>query len=267
MTARRLFGSVSVLLIVLVAAMPLYAAKPKPKPRVAPKIDLKAVQLLRQMNDYMSGLQAFSVHVNTARDLMLPNDQALTSDLSYDLMVRRPDRMRVNMTSAARSAQVFYDGKSITIFTPEKNFYATRPAPPTIAEAIQDAMKRGVSMPLAEFLSRDPGQVLSRVTSATYVGSSMLGGTMTNQLAFRQKGMDWQIWIEDSPTPLPRRIMIVDRSVKDFPRFVATLSNWNTSPTFDESVFTFVAPAGAQQIPIGQVPKLPRSYRRPAPTR
>lgn len=264
MTARRWFWCAAVVLAMLIAALPLYAAKAKPAS--APKIDVKAVQQLRAMTEYVSGLQSFSVHVQTTRDLVLPTDQALSSDLAYDLMVRRPDGLRVNMTSAAGSAQLFYDGKTLTIFTPKKNFYATTPAPATIAETVRAAVKRGISMPMAEFISPDSsGRVLANLASATFVGSSMVDGVMTNHLAFRQKkGVDWQIWIEDSATPLPRRLMIVDRTTRDSPRFVATLSDWNVSPTFDQSTFAFVAPEGAQQIKFKELPR-PKALMKRAP--
>lgn len=267
MTARRLTWFTPVLFLMAMAP-PVLSAQPKTMTAktTAPKIDVKAVQLLRQTVDYMSGLQNFSVHVQTTRDLVLPTDQALSSDLTYDLMIRRPNGLRVNMTSAAGQAQIFYDGKTMTVFTPGKNLYAMEPAPGTIEETIKTAMKRGISMPLAELFSRDSrGKLITNVESATFVGTSLVGGVMTNHLAFRQKGgIDWQLWIEDSDTPLPRRIVIIDRQIKDYPRFVATLSEWNTNPSFDESIFSFTPPEGAQKIKFRELPKL-RNYGKQAP--
>ena len=190
MSERRLLRCVPVALLVLAAAMPMWAAKPKPV--TTPKIDPKAVQLLRQMSEYLTGLPSFSVHVATTRDVILANGQALDSDMAYDMMVRRPDGLRVNMASAAREAQVFYDGKTVTVFTPKKNYYAATPAPATIEETIREALKRGISMPLADFLYREAGKkLLGNVVSATFVGTSLVDGVITNHLAFRQKGLDW----------------------------------------------------------------------------
>lgn len=260
MVRSRLFRSAPIVLLALAMATPLFAA-PRAKQTSAPKIDPKAVQLLRQMGEYVASLQSFSVHVDAARDLMIPSNQALTSNLSYDLMVRRPDRLRVNMTSAAGGAQVFYDGKTLTVYTPSKNFYSTTPAAPTIEATIQDARKRGIALPLAEFIGGASHQrLLSNMLSATFVGTSMLGNTMTNQLAFRQKsGVDWQIWIEDSSTPLPIRLMIIDRKAKDYPRYMAMLSNWNTDAAFPAGTFTFTPPQGAEKINFKELPR-PRGF-------
>lgn len=268
MTVRRFTWSAVVGLAVLMAMLPLYAATPK-KTTLAPKIAPQAVSLLRQMSDYLGGLQSFSVHVQTTKDIVLPSDQALSSDMAYDLYVMRPNQLRINMTSAAREAQVFYDGTQVTVFTPKMNLYAVTPAPATIEETLQAAQKRGISMPLAEFIGKESHKrLVANLTSATFVGSSMVDGVMTNQLAFRQKsGVDWQIWVQDSATPLPVRLVIVDRKAKDYPRFTANLSDWNTSPSFDASTFTFVAPEGAQKIDFKALPRQQRNLGRMSPKR
>ena len=69
-------------------------------------------------------------------------------------------------------------------------------------------------------------------------------------MAFRGKDMDWQLWIEADSTPLPRRVVIVDRGAPGWPRYTATLSDWNTSPTLSQDTFTFSPPAAAQKIPF-----------------
>ncbi len=262
MVPSRLFRSVPVVLLALALAAPAFAAVKARPASAPPKIDPKAVQLLRQMSEYVSGLQSFSVHVDTTRDLMLPTDQALTSDMSYDLMIKRPDALRINMTSAAGGAQVFYDGSNLTVYTPTKNFYATTPAAPTIEQTVRQAMQRGIAMPLAEFVGGgESSRLLSNMASATFVGTSLVRGTMTNHLAFRQKtGVDWQMWIEEGDTPLPLRLMIIDRKAKDAPRYMATLSDWNTNASFSADTFRFTAPEGAKKINFRELPK-PRSFR------
>jgi hypothetical protein len=261
MSARRLINLAPVLALALIAALPIYGAKLK---STAPKIDPQAVAMLRGMGDYLQGLQSFSVHVDTSRDVLSPSNQALTSDQSFDLAMQRPDRFRISMMSAAGQAQVFYDGKTVTIFTPKRNYYATIPAASTIRETLKGIARRGIEMPLATLLQREPGQsITANIVSGLFVGSSMVNGVNTNQLAFRGKQVDWQIWIQDDPSaPLPVKVVIVDRRVNGKPRYTAYLSNWNTNPTFDTNMFTFTPPAGAQKIGFSQLPKQPRTFTR-----
>lgn len=188
---------------------------------------------------------------------MLPSDEALASSNSFDLIVQRPDKLRINMTSAARTTEVFYNGKTITIYSPLQNFYATHAAPGNIDEVVQAALKRGISIPLADLLVKNAGRkLLANVQSAIFVGSSLVDGITTNQLAFRQPGIDWQVWIEQGNVPLPVQLMIIDKSQKNWPRFMATMSDWDTSPVIDQSTFSFVPPAGAKEIDFAKIPNL-----------
>jgi len=255
----------AIVALALIAAMPAYGAKPK---AAAPKIDPRALTMLRDMGQYVQGLQSFSVHLTTSRDVVSPSAQALTSDQAFDLYIQRPNHMRINMTSAAGKTQVYYDGSTVTIFTPAKNVYAVMPAGSTILETLQLMRKRGIEMPLATLLQRSPDQPLTaNIISGMFVGTSLINGVQTNQLAFRGKQVDWQIWIQDDPSaPLPVKVVIVDRRVEGRPRYTAYLSNWNVSPTFDPAMFSFTPPAGAQKINFSQLPKQPRMMRGTRPT-
>ena len=64
-------------------------------------------------------------------------------------------------------------------------------------------------------------------------------------MAFTQETIDWQVWVEDSGTPVPRKVVIVYKNVKSVPRFTAELSDWNFSPKLSKSLFEFTPPEGA----------------------
>lgn len=256
MYERRLAILALILAVAIVAALPVYAAKAKTPAQV---IDPKAASLLREMNEYLMGLESFSVHVDTSRDVVSPSAQTFTSDHSFDLFVQRPDRFRINMTSAAGPAQVFYDGQNVTVYTPGRNFYATMPAASTIRATLPLIAKRGIEMPLATLLQRTTNEPLTaNVQSGVLVGTSMVEGVSTHHLAFRGKNVDWQIWIQNNPaTPLPQKVVIIDRRVQGKPRYTAYLSSWKLDPTFSENLFVFTPPAGAQKIRFSQLPRRP----------
>jgi hypothetical protein len=101
---------------------------------------------------------------------------------------------------------------------------------------------------------------MGRVKHAYYIGQSLVGGVTCNHLAFRGPDMDWQLWIEDGANPVPRRFVIIDRAVPGMPRYVAVLSDWNATPSFDAATFTFEPPAGATKIRF--VPAAVKALRR-----
>ena len=93
-------------------------------------------------------------------------------------------------------------------------------------------------------------RLTSGVISGFYAGLHKVAGVPCHHLAFRQKDLEWQIWIEDGPTPLPRKFLINDKKAKGL-QFTALFTKWNTSPQLEDSVFTFVPPEKAEKIDLG----------------
>lgn len=252
---RKILFFLSLVLLTLPATQPLQAAK-KPQSVKKQAIDTQALQILRQMTDYMSRLNRFKVHAETSRDVVLPSGQILESDQAFDVVVERPNHLRVDMQSAAGNKQVFYDGRTFTVYTPAQKLYASVPAPPTLEQLVQALRsKYGLEIPAADLFSSNSYQALTRgVTSGTYVGESLINGVLCHQLAFRKKDIDWQIWIQSGNMPLPIKLVIRDKLQKGFPQYTGVFSEWNVSPTFNESIFTFVPRPGDKKISIKEMP-------------
>jgi hypothetical protein len=70
------------------------------------------------------------------------------------------------------------------------------------------------------------------------VGAVTIDGVATDHYAFREADRDWEIWIEHSGRPVPRKLVIVDRSDQARPTYVARLT-WNVAPTLTAEDFTF----------------------------
>ena len=79
--------------------------------------------------------------------------------------------------------------------------------PGTIDAMLEDLHERfDTHQTLADFLFSDPYKVFTEhVQSGTYVGLHYVGKTKCHHLAFRQKLLDWQIWIDAGDQPLPRK--------------------------------------------------------------
>ena len=215
--------------------------------RPAPKIEPQAAQVLKQMTEYL-GLQQFSVQAEITEDVLL--DSGLNSGReSVTASVRRPDRLRVDSEGDVDDRQLFYDGKTITLMDLSKNVYSTIDVPPDIDAALNHTIKAYNLRALADLIYANAYDYLMEGTLAGfYLGLSKVQGHLCHHLAFRQKEIDWQIWIENGPTPLPRKFLITDKKAKGL-QVTALLSQWNTSPQLEESLFTFVVPAKAEKSP------------------
>jgi len=71
-----------------------------------------------------------------------------------------------------------------------------------------------------------------------------------HHLAFRQEGIDWQIWIEDSDQALPRKLVITLKEQPGHPQYLALIDKWNLTPDAPDSAFEFTPPAGAKRIDL-----------------
>jgi hypothetical protein len=84
-----------------------------------------------------------------------------------------------------------------------------------------------------------------------------------HHLAFSQETIDWQIWIEDGPRPVPRKLVITYKTEPGSPQYVARLSGWNFQPRFSKHFFTFEAPAGAGEMEFLTVENAPEKEVQP----
>jgi Predicted periplasmic protein (DUF2092) len=84
------------------------------------------------------------------------------------------------------------------------------------------------------------------------IGPSAVDGVTCEQYAFRQEGVDWQIWIQLGEFPLPRKLVIRTLTDDAKPQHSEILT-WNLAPSFSENAFTFDSPADARRITIAQV--------------
>ncbi|MCL4504167.1 MAG: DUF2092 domain-containing protein [Deltaproteobacteria bacterium] len=229
---------------------PVWGAEKSPKAK-GPDIEPKASEILKQMCDYLKGLQQFSFQAENTEDVLLTSGQRIQYARSVEAAVRHPDRFRAESVGDTDNRLLVYDGKTITLMDRSKNFYTSIPSPPEIDAALEHGVQAfNLRAPLADLIYTKSYEYLTEgALSGFYVGLSKVQGVPCHHLAFREKDIDWQIWIEDGPAPLPRKFLITDKTAQGL-QFTAVFTKWNTSPQFGESLFTFVAPEKAGKIDI-----------------
>ena len=103
--------------------------------------------------------------------------------------------------------------------------------------------------PAADLLYSQPYDVLTeQVKGGRLVGKETIDGVEANHLAFQGDDVDWQIWIQDGPQPLPLRYEITTKTMKDEPEFSVRLSRWQPQAHFDEATFRSNPPAGSKKV-------------------
>ena len=150
-----------------------------------------------------------------------------------------------------------YYGKTISMFSPRTKYYASEPAPPTIVELANKLEDdHDLELPLVDLFRWGTGDSrLPEINAAKDLGASECGGVTCQHYAFRQDGMDWEVWIQNGDHPLPRRIVLNTLTDDERPQYTATYT-WNLAPSFNDDAFVFEAPADAKRIKFADVKTL-----------
>jgi hypothetical protein len=226
------------------------------------KIDPRAIQALETMGSFLREQQSFTVKTSSETDYKLDNGQTVRMQKEGDLHVRRPDHLRADVTSDRKNRQFFYDGKTFVMYAPTMGYYTRVNAPPTLDELADTLETRyGLELPLVDlFRWGTPGAPTDQLTSAQYIGPATIDGVQTDQYAFRQKGVDWQLWIERGNKPVPRKILLTTTDDPARPQHSVEMA-WQLDARQPDSTFTFTPPRTAAQIDIKPIARSQVSRR------
>ncbi len=242
---NRIFGS-GMLLIAVAALSPQMPAQQAAAENS--NVEPAATDALNRMGAYLRSLKAFEVNGEGTTEVVLIDGLKVQHNRKTNLLARFPDRLRAQIDSDDGSKFYLFDGKSFTLFARDEGYYATVAAPDTVGKLADQLEKYDIQVPLVDlFLWGRPGNTPPKLTAALDIGPSSIEGITCEQYAFRQEGLDWQIWIQLGEYPLPLKMVLTTTTDEARPQHSMTLS-WNLAPSFNESAFVFDPPAGTNKI-------------------
>ncbi len=262
-TKVRRIGSKTLRLMLLLAITGILLCSPIGSPVLAkaahqadatsPEIDPDAMEALNKMGAYLRSLKSFQVEGDVTNDDVLQDGQIVQNASKVSLLAAKPNRMRAEVTSDEKQRLFLYDGKNFTVWARLVDYYATVPAPPTIRELFTDIdEKYGIELPLIDLFKWGTDESdIKAITSAIDLGPTSINGVTCEQYAFRQEGLDWQIWIQLGDYPLPLKFVIRTLSDEARPQHSDTLT-WNLAPSFNDAAFVFDPPPDAKRILLAQ---------------
>jgi hypothetical protein len=220
-----------------------------------PVVAVQADRLLRQMGAYVGSADQFTFHADIIFDHVLPSGQKLQYTASEDVALQRPGGLYVEWSGNLGDRLFWYDGKSVILYDPATPFYATDAAPADIDAMLDKVVTQlGFAPPLADLLYRDPYRaVRGNVQYGLDLGMAEVNGQSCHALAFVEKDIDWQIWIDAGPQLTPCKLVITYKTQPSQPQFSAVFTDWDFAPRIAASVFTPAVPAGVEKIPFETV--------------
>ncbi len=206
-------------------------------------IDPEAVAVLEKSCAHLAGLQGYSFRAEVLLDLVYQHAAKIQIARNMEVVVRRPNAFRVEATGDDIIATSVFDGKTFTLALAESKAYGQLQADMD-SGALLDllAEQYGLESPLGDLLRPEACARMS-YASASYLGKGFVGDIQCHHLFFQGTDIDWQIWIEDGPTPFPRKVLITEKQIPLAPQFTAFLRNWEIAVPAASS-FDYAPPEG-----------------------
>lgn len=234
------------------ATSPTNSAAPAAVP--APIVAESADQLLKQMSTYLGSAEQFTFRADVTFDHVLPTGQKLQFSATEDVALRRPNGLYIEWRGDLGNRQFWYDGKAVTIYDPASAFFGSDAAPPEIDGMLDKVTTQlRFTPPLTDFLYADPYKgVRSSIQYGFSFGDTEVNGRICRGLAFVEKHIDWQIWIDTGPQRVPCKLVITYKNNPSLPQFSAIFSEWDFAPRIAASTFTAEMPPGVEAVPFAK---------------
>jgi hypothetical protein len=216
----------------------------------ATNITARADEILRAASEYLAQVPQFTVKAEIWRERVNESGEKLQFSREMELDVKRPDRLHAEIRSPATERAFYYDGKSLTVLDRKHDVFSVTDMPPTLDAALDAAHDQfGIDLPLMDLAISDPYKnAITRVQTGRYFGLSPVLGKACHHLAFTQDDIDWQLWVEDGPQPLIRKLVITHKNEEGSPEFTALLTRWNLTDRIAETDFSYHPPTGTSKI-------------------
>ena len=214
-------------------------------------IDRAAERLMVDFCGLLTAADRFSFQLDASFDEVLRTGTRVQYHKSSEVVVQRPDRLRVDAESDKGARSFFYDGKTLAVYDPDRNLYAVFPAPPTLDAMLDAAEDRGLTIPLNDLARSKPCAGLAELTrTGHYAGRHYFNGEPHHHLVFVTDGADIQLWLDTGEVPLLRKVVIDYRALPGAPRYEGVLTDWSFEPAIEASTFTFTVPQQAVTVEL-----------------
>ena len=176
---------------------------------------------------------------------------------SGTVQLSRPDKLHATRTGGYSDVELFFDGKTLTVYGKNIDSFVQLDAPGSIDKLIDLLREKGVAVPGADLLFSNAYETLmADVIDAKHIGRGVVDGIECEHLAFRNQDTDWQLWVEVGANPIPRKFVITSKSVAAAPQYTLIVKEWKTDVQADPATFAFKPPEGATKVGLDALENL-----------
>ena len=225
------------------------AAKAPPGVTFQPGLEPRAIEILKAASAILAAAQSMTFTAVVSYESPSRLGPPLVYSTKSEVTVQRPNKLKVITVGDGPVSEFYYDGKTMTAYSPDQKLVAIADAPPTIDAALQTAFNTAATyFPFTDVIVSDPYKDLAEgMKIAFYMGQSIVvGETTTDMVAYVTGDVFVQVWIGHDDH-LPRRIYAIYLNDPLRLRHVLELSNWAINPSIPSDAFVADV-AGAARI-------------------
>jgi hypothetical protein len=220
--------------------------------------EVEAKSLLKAMSDYMASQNSISFDYDADYEVVTRDNQRIALASSGTVAMARPDKIRTTRVGGFANVESVFDGKTLSIMGKNANVFTQIDIPGTIDHLV-DELKDKYQRPLPAadlLLSNAYDQLMPEVIDSKDLGSGVIGDTECDHLAFRNREVDWQIWIAQGDRPYPCQFIITSNDVAGGPQYRIQVRNWKAGGEVASGDFSFKAPADAKKVDLEGLKKI-----------
>ena len=222
-----------------------------------------AVQILKAMSDYVAGQKNISLTYDTDIEVITPEVEKIQFTSSGKVLLSRPDKVRATRTGGYADVEIVFDGKTVSAIGKNVNAYTQFEAAGSIDQLISKLRGTGaIAAPGADLLGAHVyDDLLADVIVAKHIGRGVVDGVECEHLAFRDRDIDWQLWVEIGDRPIPRKYVITSKGVGGAPQYTLRIKEWKTDAPISADDFSFAPPQGAKKVALedlGNIDEVPQ---------
>ena len=231
------------------------APPPPIEPVLAPEsrlIEPRVDELVRQMSEVLAGVGSFTLEAEELYDDVPAHTPRTQLTNRRHVALQRPDRLAGDAFGDAVNRSYWFNRGEFAALDKEMFTYSTLNVPENIDEALDTIFDlTGIDVPLADFIYVDVyDRLMGGVQRGVYLGIHDVAGRHCHHLSFEQETIDWQLWIDATGRPLPRKLVIAYKTEDEVPQYSVTIVDWNLDVDVPDRLFRFEPPEGAERIEL-----------------
>ena len=241
------------LVLAIACAAGLAAACGSGEPKTDAERLARGREIIERMSEKLGAAPSLSVTVIEGREELMRDGTPQHASLTREAIVRRPDRLYTTVTGD-RHNEVWYDGVGVTVVLHKEKIFGQARAPETLDKTLDAIYERyGLSVPFADYVYSSPAKaLLTDSITGGWVARETVDGQEADHLAFKAKGVNWEVWIPASGDPLPMRAVADFADNRRLRKIDMTFKNWNLAPQIAENRFTPTVPPDYEGVAIVQ---------------